>query len=45
VIFITGDTVTKSTLEFLESAQRKYFGKPLDFVKLVKTVDELVAGD
>lgn len=43
VVFITGDTITKSTLEFLESTQRKYFGKPLDFIKLIKTVDELVS--
>jgi PAS domain S-box-containing protein len=44
VIFITGDTITKSTLDFLESTKRKYFGKPLDFILLVKTVDEMVTG-
>ncbi|MBN1375587.1 MAG: PAS domain S-box protein [Dehalococcoidia bacterium] len=42
VIFITGDTVTKTTLDFLESTRRQYFGKPLDFVKLINTVDEMV---
>jgi len=44
VIFITGDTITKSTLDFLESTKRKYFGKPLDFIQLMNTVDALVTG-
>lgn len=44
VIFITGDTISKATLDFLESTGRKYFSKPLDFVKLVNTVDKLVNG-
>jgi PAS domain S-box-containing protein len=39
VIFITGDTITKSTLDFLEGTGREYFSKPLDFTKLVKTVE------
>ena len=42
VIFITGDTITKSTLDFLESTGREYFSKPLDFTKLMKTVESAV---
>ena len=43
VIFITGDTVTKSTLDFLESTKREYFSKPLDFSRLIKTIEQLTA--
>lgn len=43
VIFITGDTITKSTLDFLESTKREYFSKPLDFSRLIKTIEQLTA--
>ena len=42
VIFITGDTISKSTLDFLEATGRDYFSKPLDFSKLIKTVQSTV---
>ncbi len=44
VVFITGDTITKSTLDFLEATGREYFSKPLDFTKLMKTIEESAVG-
>jgi two-component system, NtrC family, sensor kinase len=44
VMFITGDTITKSTLNFLEATGREYFSKPLDFARLITAVEELTAG-
>jgi two-component system NtrC family sensor kinase len=43
VIFITGDTITRSTLDFLETTGRKYLSKPLDFSKLINTIEEVTA--
>jgi PAS domain S-box-containing protein len=45
VIFITGDTITKSTLSFLEATGREYFSKPLDFPRLIKAIEELAGLD
>jgi two-component system NtrC family sensor kinase len=41
VIFITGDTVTRSTQDFLESTGRLYMSKPLDFNRLLNHLSEL----
>ncbi|MGD0355281.1 MAG: PAS domain S-box protein [Dehalococcoidia bacterium] len=41
VIFITGDTITRSTLDFLETTGRKYLSKPLDFSRLINTIEEV----
>ncbi|MDD5312485.1 MAG: PAS domain S-box protein [Dehalococcoidia bacterium] len=43
VIFITGDTITKSTMEFLESTGRIYFNKPLEFTKLINSMQEILS--
>jgi len=43
VIFITGDTITKSTMEFLESTGRIYFNKPLEFTKLINSMQEIIS--
>ncbi len=43
VIFITGDTITRSTLDFLETTGREYLSKPLDFSRLVNTIEEVTA--
>jgi len=45
VIFITGDTITKSTLDFLESTGRKYLSKPLDFSRLIHSIEEVTIGN
>ena len=45
VVFITGDTITKSTLDFLEATGREYFSKPLDFTKLIKIIEESSVGN
>jgi DNA-binding NtrC family response regulator len=44
VIFITGDAITKSTLNFLEATGREYFSKPLDFARLIEAVEGLTTG-
>ncbi|MGA2368172.1 MAG: PAS domain S-box protein [Dehalococcoidia bacterium] len=45
VIFITGDTITRSTLDFLETTGREYLSKPLDFSRLVNTIEEVTAAN
>ncbi len=40
VIFITGDTITRSTLDFLETTGRRYLSKPLDFNRLINSIEE-----
>jgi PAS domain S-box-containing protein len=43
VIFITGDTISKSTLDFLDSTGRTYFSKPLNFAELVESMEDMTA--
>ncbi|MGA2159279.1 MAG: PAS domain S-box protein [Dehalococcoidia bacterium] len=45
VIFITGDTITRSTLDFLEITGRKYLSKPLDFSRLANTIEEVTTAN
>jgi PAS domain S-box-containing protein len=45
VIFITGDTITRSTLDFLETTGREYLSKPLDFSRLINTIEEVTTAN
>lgn len=42
VIFITGDTITKSTQDFLQSTGRIYMSKPFDFSRLISSIEESI---
>jgi PAS domain S-box-containing protein len=43
VIFITGDTITRSTQDFLESTGRTYLSKPFDFARLIGSIEESIS--
>lgn len=42
IIFITGDTVTRSTQDFLESTGRIYVSKPFDFASLITSIEAVI---
>ncbi len=42
IIFITGDTVTMSTQDFLESTGRIYVSKPFDFASLIGSIEAVI---
>jgi DNA-binding response OmpR family regulator len=42
IIFITGDTVSGSSRQFLEGTGNRWFGKPFNLDDIEKTVEELV---
>lgn len=42
IIFITGDTITQSTQEFLNSTGRPYLSKPFNFSSLIALIEETI---
>jgi len=42
VIFITGDTITRSTQDFLDSTSRIYLSKPFDFTRLIGSIEDCI---
>ena len=44
VVFLTGDTGTQSTLEFLEKTKAPYMTKPVDIPKLLEMVRSISPG-
>lgn len=44
IVFITGDTMTEETNEFLASAGRPYLAKPFTPIEFLETIEAVLAG-
>jgi DNA-binding response OmpR family regulator len=44
IIFITGDTVSAASRDFLERIGNRWFGKPFNLDEIEKAVGETLAG-
>lgn len=42
VVFITGDTMTPATRNFLDRSKARYISKPIDFVKLKNEINHIL---
>ena len=45
IIFATGDTVSRGTLEFLQNTRNRYIGKPFRLEELLMLINEFFEGD